>query len=226
MLKILIIEDDWQISDSIKEFFAGFAEITQVFDGLEGQFEALSNIYDLIILDWMLPQKSGIEILQRIHEERSSIPVIMLTAKDDIEDKMKGFKYGADDYLTKPFYLEELKMRASILLKHSGALQSENSIAYGEIMVEFDDQSVSNNGEKLEILGKEFDLLVYLLQNQGVILTKEQIFDRIWGFDSQTAITVVEVYMSKLRKNLKGTSLDGNIQTLRNVGYLVKKEVK
>jgi len=226
MLKLLLIEDDKKISGTIKDYLADFAEVTQVFDGLEGEFEAESGIYDLIILDWMLPEKSGIDVLRTIHEKKLPIPVLMLTAKDDIEDKMRGFQYGADDYLTKPFYLEELKMRVSILLKRTGRLQSEDGIAYADVQVTFADQKVRVGDNELDILGKEYDLLLYLLQNQGVILTKEQIFDRIWGFDSQTALSVVEVYMSKLRKHLKETALEGNIQTLRNVGYLLKKEEK
>ncbi|SJZ74291.1 two-component system, OmpR family, response regulator CiaR [Pilibacter termitis] len=224
MIKVLLIEDDWQLSDNIKKYLTDFAEVKQVYDGLEGQFEAESAIYDIILLDWMLPEKSGIDVLKTLREERSSTPVLFLTAKDDIEDKMRGFQFGADDYLTKPFYLEELKMRMISLLKRSGRLQDENSISYGEVVANFANQSVEISAVAQDIQGKEFELLVYFLQNQGAILTKEQIFDRIWGFDSETAITVVEVYMSKLRKHLKGTSLVENLQTIRNVGYLLKKQ--
>lgn len=224
MIKILLVEDDREIAQNIEEYLKDFAQITIIHDGLEGIFEAKSQIYDCIVLDWMLPEKSGIEILQEIRANHQITPVLMLTAKDDIEDRIKGFQYGADDYLTKPFYLEELKMRLTVLLKRSGRLQGENTLTYADVRIFLDNQTVMHEEKELDILGKEFDLLVYLLQNQGVILTKEQIFDRIWGFDSETALNVVEVYMSKLRKNLKGTALEGCIQTLRNVGYLLKKE--
>jgi two-component system response regulator CiaR len=224
MIKLLLVEDDEQLSANIREFFQDFSEVKQVYDGLEGLFEAESAIYDILILDWMLPEKSGVEILQEIRKEHLNTPVLILTAKDGIEDKMKGFQYGADDYLTKPFYLEELKMRVISLLKRSGRLADENSVSYGQIQVNFTNQTVTSEEKNIDIQGKEFELLVYLIQNQGTILTKEQIFDRIWGFDSETAMTVVEVYMSKLRKNLKGTSMENQIQTLRNVGYLLKKE--
>ncbi|HGD4958186.1 TPA: response regulator transcription factor, partial [Streptococcus agalactiae] len=127
----------------------------------------------------------------------------------------------ADDYLTKPFYLEELKMRIQALLKRSGKF-NDNSLIYGDIRVDMSTNSTFVNQTEVELLGKEFDLLVYFLQNQNVILPKSQIFDRIWGFDSDTTISVVEVYVSKVRKKLKGTLFSENLQTLRSVGYILK----
>ncbi|HEO2950770.1 TPA: response regulator transcription factor, partial [Streptococcus agalactiae] len=131
------------------------------------------------------------------------------------------FDLGADDYLTKPFYLEELKMRIQALLKRSGKF-NDNSLIYGDIRVDMSTNSTFVNQTEVELLGKEFDLLVYFLQNQNVILPKSQIFDRIWGFDSDTTISVVEVYVSKVRKKLKGTLFSENLQTLRSVGYILK----
>jgi two-component system response regulator CiaR len=224
MIKILVVEDEMELSKSEVELLSEFAEVTAVFDGEEALFEAETGIYDLIVLDWMLPQMSGIDVLQKLRKEKNMTPVLFLTAKDDIEDKMKGFEYGADDYLTKPFYMEELKMRAQSLLRRSGALTNVDEISYFDVSLRLSDRSVLHNGQTLNIQGKEFDLLLYFIQNQGVILTKEQIFDRLWGFDSETAITVVEVYMSKLRKNLSGTEVKEKIKTLRNVGYILEKE--
>ncbi len=128
---------------------------------------------------------------------------------------------GADDYLTKPFYLEELKMRIQALLKRAGKF-NENTLTFGDVTVDLSTNMTMVNGEEVELLGKEFDLLVYFLQNQNVILPKTQIFDRIWGFDSDTTISVVEVYVSKIRKKLKGTTFGENLQTLRSVGYILK----
>ena len=128
---------------------------------------------------------------------------------------------GADDYLTKPFYLEELKMRIQALLKRSGKF-NENTLSYGDVTVNLSTNTTLVNGKEVELLGKEFDLLVYFLQNQNVILPKTQIFDRLWGFDSDTTISVVEVYVSKIRKKLKGTTFANNMQTLRSVGYILK----
>lgn len=150
--------------------------------------------------------------------------MLILTAKDGLEDKITGFQKGADDYLTKPFYREELIMRVKALLKRSLGLFSENQIVYKNITCNLATKKVTIDDEILSIQGKEFDLLVYFIQNKGVILTKEQIFDRIWGFDSDTTITVVEVYMSHLRKHLKPSGADQFFKTLRNVGYILQKD--
>ena len=169
----------------------------------------------------MLPEKNGFQVLKELREKGITTPVLIMTAKESIDDKGQGFDLGADDYLTKPFYLEELKMRIQALLKRSGKF-NDNSLIYGDIRVDMSTNSTFVNQTEVELLGKEFDLLVYFLQNQNVILPKSQIFDRIWGFDSDTTISVVEVYVSKVRKKLKGTLFSENLQTLRSVGYILK----
>lgn len=156
-----------------------------------------------------------------MREKDIKTPVLIMTAKETIDDKGHGFELGADDYLTKPFYLEELKMRIQALLKRSGKFNN-NLIRYGNIQVDTDRNMVTVNQENIELLGKEYELLIYFLQNQNVILPKSQIFDRIWGFDSDTTISVVEVYISKIRKKLKSTDFATNLQTLRSVGYILK----
>jgi two-component system response regulator CiaR len=209
------------LSNSIFDFLDDFADVMQVFDGAEGMYEAESGVYDLILLDLMLPEKDGFQVLKELREKGISTPVLIMTAKESLDDKGHGFELGADDYLTKPFYLEELKMRIQALLKRSGKFNN-NTLSYHELTADTSTNTTTVNGEKVELLGKEFDLLVYFLQNQNVILPKSQIFDRIWGFDSDTTISVVEVYVSKIRKKLKGTSFANNLQTLRSVGYILK----
>ncbi|HGD2310906.1 TPA: response regulator transcription factor [Streptococcus agalactiae] len=221
MIKILLIEDDLSLSNSVFDFLDDFADVMQIFDGEEGLYEAESGVYDLILLDLMLPEKNGFQVLKELREKGITTPVLIMTAKESIDDKGQGFDLGADDYLTKPFYLEELKMRIQALLKRSGKF-NDNSLIYGDIRVDMSTNSTFVNQTEVELLGKEFDLLVYLLQNQNVILPKSQIFDRIWGFDSDTTISVVEVYVSKVRKKLKGTLFSENLQTLRSVGYILK----
>lgn len=221
MIKILLVEDDLSLSNSIFDFLDDFADVMQVFDGEEGLYEAESGVYDLILLDLMLPEKGGFQVLKELREQGITTPVLIMTAKESLDDKGHGFELGADDYLTKPFYLEELKMRIQALLKRSGKF-NDNTLSYHELTADTSTNTTTVNGEKVELLGKEFDLLVYLLQNQNVILPKSQIFDRIWGFDSDTTISVVEVYVSKIRKKLKGTSFAKNLQTLRSVGYILK----
>ncbi|HEO0576321.1 TPA: response regulator transcription factor [Streptococcus agalactiae] len=221
MIKILLIEDDLSLSNSVFDFLDDFADVMQIFDGEEGLYEAESGVYDLILLDLMLPEKNGFQVLKELREKGITAPVLIMTAKESIDDKGQGFDLGADDYLTKPFYLEELKMRIQALLKRSGKF-NDNSLIYGDIRVDMSTNSTFVNQTEVELLGKEFDLLVYFLQNQNVILPKSQIFDRIWGFDSDTTISVVEVYVSKVRKKLKGTLFSENLQTLRSVGYILK----
>lgn len=224
MIKILLVEDDLSLSNSIFDFLDDFADVMQVFDGDEGLYEAESGIYDLILLDLMLPEKNGFQVLKELREKDIKIPVLIMTAKEGLDDKGHGFELGADDYLTKPFYLEELKMRIQALLKRTGKFADKN-ISFGNLVVDLARKEVKVEGKVVELLGKEFDLLVYLLQNQNVILPKTQIFDRLWGFDSDTTISVVEVYISKIRKKLKGTRFVNRLQTLRSVGYILKNNV-
>ena len=221
MIKILLVEDDLSLSNSVFDFLDDFADVMQVFDGDEGLYEAESCVYDLILLDLMLPEKDGFTVLRELREKGVTTPVLIMTAKESLDDKGHGFELGADDYLTKPFYLEELKMRIQALLKRSGKFD-QNTLSFGDVRVNLATNSIFVGDKEVELLGKEFDLLVYFLQNQNVILPKSQIFDRLWGFDSDTTVSVVEVYVSKIRKKLKGTDFAANLQTLRSVGYILK----
>lgn len=221
MIKILLVEDDLGLSNSVFDFLDDFADVMQVFDGEEGLYEAESGVYDLILLDLMLPEKDGFQVLKDLRAKGVTTPVLIMTAKESLDDKGHGFELGADDYLTKPFYLEELKMRIQALLKRAGKF-NENTLSYGDVTVNLSTNSTTKAGKDVELLGKEFDLLVYFLQNQNVILPKTQIFDRLWGFDSDTTVSVVEVYVSKIREKLKGTAFAKNLHTLRSVGYILK----
>lgn len=217
MIKILLVEDDLSLSNSVFDFLDDFADVMQVFDGDEGLYEAESGVYDLILLDLMLPEKDGFTVLKELREQGITTPVLIITAKESLDDKGHGFELGVDDYLTKPFYLEELKMRIQALLKRSGKFD-QNTFSFGDVCVNLSTNSTYVGDKEVELLGKEFDLLVYFLQNQNVILPKSQIFDRLWGFDSDTNVSVVEVYVSKIRKKLKGTDFATNLQTLRSGG--------
>ena len=221
MIKILLVEDDLSLSNSVFDFLDDFADVMQVFDGDEGLYEAESGVYDLILLDLMLPEKDGFTVLKELREKGVTTPVLIMTAKESLDDKGHGFELGADDYLTKPFYLEELKMRIQALLKRSGKFD-QNTLSFGDVRVNLSTNSTFVGDKEVELLGKEFDLLVYFLQNQNVILPKSQIFDRLWGFDSDTTVSVVDVYVSKIRKKLKETDFAANLQTLRSVGYILK----
>ena len=221
-LKILLAEDEEALSRVYKAALEhqGY-EVDQAFNGQEAVDLAAQNAYQVMIMDIMMPIKTGIEALKEIRSSGNTTHVIMLTAMAEVDDRVTGLDAGADDYLTKPFYLEELKMRIQALLKRSGKF-NENTLSYGDILINLSTNTVKVEDTPVELLGKEFDLLVYFLQNQNVILPKTQIFDRLWGFDSDTTISVVEVYVSKVRKKLKGTTFAENLQTLRSVGYILK----
>ncbi|MFY0760823.1 response regulator transcription factor [Metabacillus dongyingensis] len=220
-MKVLIIEDDKYLSESICETIKEMFETVQAFDGEEGLYLAEQNIFDVIILDIMLPHMNGYEVLQKVRKQNITTPVIMLTAKDGIDDKIQGFKVGADDYLVKPFHREELLLRLEAMVRRSGGRLKENVLTFKELRLNIKNKSAEINGETVKLNGKQFDLLEYLLTNKNTILTKEQIFDRIWGFESDTSTTVVEVYASNLRKNLKKSGYDQYIKTFRGLGYML-----
>lgn len=226
MMKILVVEDDKLISQSIKNSLEDYYSIDTALDGEEGFYMAEQNIYDLIVLDIMLPGLNGDEILKSLRKKGISMPILLLTAKDSLEDKINGFKIGADDYISKPFHIEELKVRVEALLRRSGALVNENILKCGNLEINIKIRQLSINNEKVNLQAKLFDLMEYLINNKGTILTKEQIFDRVWGFESDTAINIVEVYMHKLRKILIEHDCDGEIKTVRGIGYMFKSSEK
>lgn len=223
-IRILVVEDDENLASNIATFLSDFSEVNIESDGLSGKFAATENVYDLIILDIMLPEMNGYDVLKNIRTDGINTPVLILTAKAELDDKVHGFNLGADDYLTKPFHREELLVRVKALLKRSGALTDDSIIKINNLEVNLNNHEILANQQKIELNGKEYDLLVYLLQNKNTILTKDQIFERIWGFDSDTSITVVEVYMSNLRKKLRPSGNDNLIKTIRNVGYIFQDE--
>jgi two-component system, OmpR family, response regulator CiaR len=223
-MKLLIIEDDKHLSESICETTKEMFETEQAFNGEEGLFLAEQNIFDVIILDIMLPYMNGYEVLKALRKQNILTPVIILTAKDGIDDKIQGFKVGADDYLVKPFHREELLLRLEAMIRRTGGLLKENFIAFKDLKLNIKNKTAEYNREPLKLNGKQFDLLEYLINNKNTILTKEQIFDRIWGFESDTSTTVVEVYASNLRKNLKKFGYDQYIKTFRGLGYMLTEQ--
>lgn len=222
-MKLLIIEDNKHITETIKEITQELFETEQAFDGEEGLFLAEQNIFDVIILDIMLPGMNGYEVLQNLRNNNIATPVMMLTAKGGIDDKIKGFKVGADDYLVKPFHREELLLRLEAIVRRAGGVFRENVLTFKELKMNLKNKSVHIGKELVKLNGKQFDLLEYLINNKNTILTKEQIFDRIWGFESDTSTTVVEVYASNLRKSLKVSGYDQYIKTFRGLGYMLSE---
>ncbi|WP_186578119.1 response regulator transcription factor [Aquibacillus kalidii] len=220
-MKLLIIEDDKLLSETIKETTINSFEVVQAFDGEEGLYLAEQNIYDVIILDIMLPMMNGYELLHKLRERNIKVPVLILTAKDGIDDKILGFKEGADDYLVKPFHREELLLRLGAIIRRAVGEFSNDVVTFKDLNLNVKNKQVRINGEEVILNGKQFDLLEYLISNKNIIVTKDQIFDRIWGFESDTSTTVVEVYASHIRKKLKLFGYDQYLKTFRGLGYML-----
>lgn len=220
-MNILIVEDEKILSNTIRDILKEDYEVEQAFDGEDGEFFAKQDIYDVIILDLMLPGKDGYEILENIRKEGIITPVLILTAKDSLEDKLKGFKKGADDYLTKPFAKEELKVRIEAMIRRSNPNYYKKELIFRDLRLDIKNRQAYINNEELILQGKQFDMLEYLINYQNRIITKEQIFDKIWGFESETTTNVVEVYASGIRKELKKYNYDKYFKTIRGVGYML-----
>ncbi len=218
-MKLLIVEDDKNLNNSISEMLKQFGDIDQSFDGDDASYQVEQDIYDLVILDVMLPGIDGFQVLEHIRKI-STCPVLMLTAKDTTDDKVKGLGLGADDYMTKPFARDELIARVSAILRRYNNNFSGLNLTFKGMKFDLVHKSVSIDGNKLDLVGKPYDILEYLVRNKDIIITKEQLFNRIWGFECDTIWSVVEVYISGLRKCLKEYGYHNYLKTLRNVGYM------
>ncbi|ADY55328.1 two component transcriptional regulator, winged helix family [Syntrophobotulus glycolicus DSM 8271] len=220
-MRVLVIEDDPVLSATICRSLGGLFVYEQAFDGEEGLYLAEQEIYDVIVLDIMMPKMNGYQVLSALREKGVSTPVLLLTAKDNIDDKVKGFKLGADDYLVKPFYRQELLARLESLIRRSGGALKENILNFRDLTLNLSNRTVKIRDEELTLAGRQFDILEFLIRNHNSIVTKKQIFDRIWGFDSDTTITVVDVYTSNIRKALQKKGYDKYLKTVRGVGYMI-----
>ena len=221
-MKILIVEDERTLSDTIKQCICKKFDTEQAYDGYEAYMMAKENIYDAIILDLMLPEMSGYDVLLKLRENKILTPVLILTAKDTLNDKLKGFNYGADDYLVKPFEREELLARLEAIIRRTNGAYKQDIIEFKDLKLNIKSRRAFIKDKEIILQGKQFDILEYLINSKGTIITKEQIFDKIWGFDSFTTTNVVEVYASGLRKTLKQYGYDKYIKTIRGVGYRAK----
>ena len=172
----------------------------------------------------MLPHVDGFTILEKIRSI-GTCPVLMLTAKDGIANKVKGLKLGADDYMTKPFYRDELIARVEAILRRYNNTFDGFKLSFNDLTFDITQKKVTLNGQMLDIIGKSYEILEYLVRNKEIIIPKEQLFNRIWGFDSDTIWSVVEVYVSNLRKTLKQYGYDVYLKTLRNVGYMWSEKI-
>ncbi|CDB74636.1 MULTISPECIES: response regulator transcription factor [Clostridia] len=223
MKKILIIEDESNISDFVKmelEYEGYEAEISE--DGKEGLIKALREDYDLIVLDLMLPGISGLEVCRRLKKEKD-IPVIMLSAKDSVMDKVAGLQIGADDYIAKPFAIEELIARIQVIFRRAEKVKS-NIIKFKDLSIQLESRTVMKNEEKINLTNKEYELLILLLNNKGKVVTRDNILNEVWGYDYDAGTNVVDVYVSYLRNKLDEKNKEAYIETVRAVGYIISEK--
>ena len=222
--KILLVEDEEKLARMVEMElrYEGY-QVTKAFDGRSGLEEALSGKHDLVLLDIMLPQLSGMEVLRRLRRE-SQMPVIMLTARDSVIDKVSGLDSGADDYITKPFAIEELLARIRAALRKRSSARAGAVLLAGPLEMDVDKHSVTVKGQGVELTKKEFDLLRHLLENKGRVLSREALLDSVWGFDFVGETNSVDVYIRFLRSKLDEAFGIKLIHTVRGVGYVIRED--
>lgn len=221
-MRILIVEDEFNLADVVASRLRLEKYTTDIaLDGEEGLYQALTDIYDLIILDVMIPKIDGFEILKRIRKNNISSKVIMLTAKTMLEDKLTGFDIGANDYVTKPFHIEELVARVNAQLRKDNTTYSKDYLEVGDLRLNIKTSKLSclKTKEDIDISCKEFLLMEYLMYNKEQIISKEQIYDKVWGLDNEVESNNLEAYLSFLRKKIKIIGSTVKIKAIRGLGY-------
>ena len=218
-MRLLLVEDEKRMAQALCELLRlEKYDVDHYADGKEGLYAAESGLYDVIILDVMLPGKNGFEIAKEVRKSGIKTPILMLTAKSDVDDKVEGLDRGADDYLTKPFMTKELLARLRALVRRTSN-SSDGTLSFGDITLNTNSSSLICSDNSVRLSEKEFHILEYLILNQGQILTREQIATKIWGYESNAEYNNVEVYMSFVRKKLSFIKAKTEIKAVRGIGY-------
>ncbi len=221
-MRILIVEDEFNLADVISSRLKKEKYAVDIFcDGEEGLESALTNIYDLIILDVMLPNINGFEILKKIREKNIKSKVIMLTAKTQLEDKLTGLNQGANDYVTKPFHIDELVARVNVQLRNTDNQIVKDYIEAGDLRLNTKTTNLlcTTTNESIDIVCKEFLLLEYFMRNPGQTLSREKIYEKVWGFESDAESNNLEAYLSFVRRKIKIIGSSVQIKAVRGLGY-------
>lgn len=218
-MNVLIIEDEIRLADSLRQIMKNQKySCDTVHNGQDGLDYALSDIYDVIILDIMLPALDGFEVLKGIRKKGIKTPVILLTARDDLEYKVKGLDVGADDYITKPFFAEELLARVRAVTRRQGEVILDE-LKFGDLVLNLNNYSLYCGEKSIHLGFKEFEILRILLSSPKSIVPKEELLTKVWGYDSDAEDNNVEVYISFIRKKLIYLGSDVSITTIRRIGY-------
>jgi len=221
---ILVIEDDQRLSRLLARALTEAGHRVEVVgDGNEGLQRAETGVYDLVLLDVMLPEMNGIEVCRYLRKQHVLTPILMLTARDTISDRVRGLDAGADDYLTKPFALEELLARVRALSRRAKSGSEDDSLRVGDLVLDPTRREVRRGDKLIELTAKEFSLLEYLMRHAGRVVTKAQTTDHVWGYDSDASSNVVEIYVHYLRNKIDKGFARPLIRTVRGVGYVIKE---
>ena len=222
--KILVIEDEEKIARfvELELKYEGYV-VDKAFDGRDGLEKFESNNYDLVLLDIMLPKLNGMDVLRRIRQQ-SKTPVIMLTARDAVMDKVSGLDLGADDYITKPFAIEELLARIRVALREAEVSDTQKEIVIGDVKLNLLGRTLSVKDNDVQLTKREFDLLQHLMENKGMVMSREVLLDTVWGYEYQGETNVVDVYIRYLRSKIDQEYKIKLIYTIRGVGYVIKDE--
>ncbi len=221
-MKILVVEDEVALAEALSEILKrNKYNVDTVYDGEDGLEYGLTDIYDCIILDIMLPKMNGIDVLKTLRKRHISTPVLLLTAKSDVEDKIKGLDSGADDYLTKPFISGELLARVRSLTRRKGEVVTDE-FTFGDIALNKSTFSLSREGQFLKLSLKEYQIMELLIANPKQLIPKERFIEKIWGYESDVEYNNVEVYISFLRKKLSAIGSSVTIKTARGIGYFLE----
>ncbi|MDJ0508632.1 MAG: response regulator transcription factor [Crocosphaera sp.] len=220
---ILLVEDEAKLAQFIElELKYEGYQVTVANDGLLGLTNAREGNFDLILLDWMLPGISGLEICKRLRQTGSQVPIILVTAKDDISDRVAGLDAGADDYIVKPFSLEELLARIRASLRRNQEDENPDLLQFLDLSLNRSTREVFRGDRLIELTAKEFDLLEYLMSHPRQVLSRDQILERVWGYDFMGDSNIIEVYVRYLRLKLEAQQEKRLIQTVRSVGYVLR----
>jgi heavy metal response regulator len=223
-MRILVVEDEKKVASFLKkgleeEYYA----VDCAYDGEEALFMVETNDYDLVILDIMLPKIDGLEVLERVRDKGLTIPVLMLTAKDSVEDVVRGLDAGGDDYLTKPFAFAELLARVRALFRRKER-EPAGELRVADLVLEPVTHKVSRGGEEIELTAKEYALLEYLMRHANRVVTRTMITEHVWDYHFDPMTNVIDVYVNHLRKKVEPNSSRRLIHTIRGVGYMLKEE--
>lgn len=222
-MKILLVEDEKHLSEAVVHILKkNHYSADAVYNGHDGLDYGLSNIYDLIILDIMLPELDGISVLKQLRGSGCDIPVLLLSAKSEISDKVLGLDSGADDYLAKPFNTEELLARVRALTRRRGDVAVDNKLKFGDIYLDSSTMNLVQNDLSVNLTLKEYEVMEYLIRRGDMISPKTQLLEKLWGYESEAEANHVEVYISFLRKKLSFIKSSVTIQAVRGVGYVLK----